>query len=94
MNFITSRIADSESQNWDLRANENPAQYFCSIASNIEEMSISLICFSGIHKAIPILIKFSSFHFLHLARVADTFDCANHVLSAISCVVIHLFSLI
>jgi len=77
-------MAHSDSPNCDLSEKANPAQYSCSIASNIEEMRRSLICFSGIQRAIQIFVKFSSFHFLHLARVADTFDCANQVLSAIS----------
>ena len=93
MNFITSRIADSESQNWDLRANENPAQYSCSIASNIEVISISLICFSGSQSAIQILVKSSSFHFLFLFSVAEIFEWGISIRFANSVTVIHRSSL-
>ena len=90
MNFITSRIADSESQNWDLRAKENPAQYSCSIASNIEEMSISLICFSGSQRAIQIFVKFSSFHLVFLPKSIETNDCDFQIFSPNSVFDIHL----
>lgn len=81
---MTSRMADSESPNCDFKANENPAQYSCSMASNMEDMSKSLMCLSGIQRAIQILVKFSSLPFRHLASVAATFDCANPVRFATS----------
>lgn len=90
INFITSRIAHSESPNCDLSANEKPAQYSCSIASNIEEMRRSLICFSGIHNAIPIFVKFSSFHFVFLPKSIETNDCDFQIFSPNSVFDIHL----
>lgn len=90
MNFMTSRMADSESPNCDFKANENPAQYSCSMASNMEDMSKSLMCLSGIQRAIQILVKFSSFHFVFLPKSIDTNDCDFQIFSHNSVFDIHL----